>query len=360
MPNILASLRGERSTLSLLSARSAILVVVDGLGAQQLRASSSYARFLTATKVRSIASVFPSTTAAALATITTGVLPGRHGLVGYEALDPAGDRIVNQLTGWDAGMDPATWQRARTGFECAREEGIDAIAVGPARYADTGFSRAVLRGARYVAAQTIAERFEAAAAEVRSGRSLVYLYIPELDQISHRAGWESEEWLHALEEVDSAVRRCVSALPRDVGLVLTADHGSVDVPEHAQILFDHKPGLVDHVRHIGGEPRMRHLYFQPEATADQREAVRERWIAEEGHRARISTREEAIASGQFGEVDPEVAPRIGDLIIAARKRVVYYDSRPADQRSRGMIGQHGSLSEEESQVPWILAGAYSA
>lgn len=368
MPNLLASLGAQTAPEAppalpggrLSPVRSAILVVVDGLGAEQLRAHSAYARFLTQRKLRVISSVFPSTTAAALTTITTGVLPGAHGLVGYEVLDAGRDRLVNQLSGWDAHVRPEDWQRVPTGFETAAARGIESVAIGSARYAGSGFSGAVLRGARYVGAESIPERFERALAEARAGRRLVYVYVPELDQASHRSGGESPAWIEALEEVDGAMRRTVAALPADVGLALTADHGAVDVAEHQQVLFDRTPGLVDGIRHVGGEPRLRQFYLEPDLLAADRERLRAAWEAAEGHRAWVFTREEAVAAGLFGPVDAEVLPRIGDLLVAARKRVAYYDSRPSDQRSRAMIGQHGSMTEAELLVPWLTYGAYAA
>ncbi len=84
----------------------------------------------------------------------------------------------------------------------------------------------------------------------------------------------------------------------------------------------------------------------------------ERWRATEGGRSWITTREDAIDSGWFGpEVAPEVEPRIGDIIVAARKAIAYYDSRSSAGR---MIGQHGSWTNEESSVPLLRFGAFAA
>jgi hypothetical protein len=62
----------------------------------------------------------------------------------------------------------------------------------------------------------------------------------------------------------------------------------------------------------------------------------------------------------FGQVDAEVEPRIGDVIVAARKLIAYYDSREPNQSARQMVGQHGSLTDEELRVPVIRAGAFSS
>ena len=72
----------------------------------------------------SIDAVFPTTTASALATLTTGRVPGSTAWSATRVLDPAHDRVVNQLSGWDDGLDPATWQRRPTVFETAAEAGI--------------------------------------------------------------------------------------------------------------------------------------------------------------------------------------------------------------------------------------------
>ena len=56
--------------------------------------------------------------------------------------------------------------------------------------------------------------------------------------------------------------RSTRALARGTGVVVTADHGMVDVPRHRHVLLAAGDGLVDGVRHIGGEPRMLHLYAE--------------------------------------------------------------------------------------------------
>ncbi|MFB9643906.1 alkaline phosphatase family protein [Agromyces lapidis] len=357
----LASLTGAPNPLGLAPARSAVVVLVDGLGAANLRQRAGHARHLAGSMSKRdvIHTVFPSTTAAALASLTTGTMPGAHGLVGYRTLDREHDRLVNQLNGWDSGMRPETWQLRPTIFESAAAEGVDAVAIGAPRYAESGFTRAVLRGARYVAGQSMADRFEAALGVLDGGvPALVYLYIPELDRAAHADGWESARWLGLLEQLDAEVAAFERRMPRGTGLLVTADHGVVDVPAHRHVFIDAKPELVDGVRHVGGEPRLLQLYFEESLDAASRARLVEHWRAAESDRSWVMTREEAIAAGLFGEVAPEVESRIGELLVAARSGIAYYDRRAADRQAESMIGQHGSLSDEEMRVPLIRRGAY--
>ena len=357
-----ASLAGEANEFALPAASGAVVVLVDGLGAANIQARAGHARFLAGRMSRRdvIRTVVPSTTAAAIASFTTGRMPGEHGLVGYRVFDEARDRLVNQLSGWDAGMVPETWQRSTTRFEEAAERGIRSFAVGAARYADSGFTRAVLRGAEYRAAATIADRFAEARTliEGESG-ALVYLYVPELDQAAHANGWASDRWLGILEELDAELSAFERRMPRGTGLLVTADHGVIDVPAHRHVFIDAKPELLDGVRHVGGEPRFLSLSLEPGLDAAARGALADRWRASEEHRAWVVTRDEAIATGMYGEVADEVRPRIGDLLVIARAGIAYYDRREPNRQAESMIGQHGSLSDEETRVPLVRGGVYT-
>jgi hypothetical protein len=359
LTSCLAAVQSEKNRLGFGSANRIVVVLVDGLGAAALRARAGHARTLTAASGQTIDTVFPTTTAAALASFATGAMPGEHGLVGYSVLDGANDRVVNQLSGWDDCLDPATWQRLPTVFQRARERGLSAVAVGPERFAASGFTQAVLRGAEYRVAASISDRFAVAARWLgESGPpGLLYLYVPELDMIAHALGWESPEWTAQLEEVDSEVRRLSGLLRATDAMVLSADHGIVDIPVTAHLLIDSAPELVDGVRFVAGEPRCLQLHFEPDLSADARGSLVARWRDAESGRAWIATRDEAIAAGWFGAVDPEVVPRIGDLLVAARKNVAYYDGRTATKHSLAMIGQHGSWSPAELQVPLLKFGA---
>lgn len=355
VPQLLDSLTGASDWFA--PARSAVVLLVDGLGRGNLTARAGHARFLVSSMAKRDAArtVFPSTTASALTSLLTGEAPGVHGIVGYRVRIPGTDAAPNQLKGWEtAGLDPHSWQRGAPLLERAAAEGRPCFVVSDARYAGTGFTEAILRGGAFVAGATTAERVEIAAdLAARHPGALVYAYTSDLDVVGHAHGWESDAWAAALERVDDAARLLEQALPADVGAVVTADHGMVDVPRHRQLLIGEGDPLWDGVRIVAGEPRMLHLY------ADEPVAVLDRWRAAEQSRSWVLSRDEAVAAGLFGaRVDPEVAPRIGDVLVAARADVAYYDDRLADKKSQRMIGQHGSLTDRERIVPLIRLGAY--
>ena len=357
MPSCLAALSGQPDSLGFGPALKIIVVVVDGLGTHPLLARAGHARTLASriTRATTIDAGFPSTTASALSTLTTGVAPGIHGMVGYSVLDPANDRVVNQLSGWDELMVPEVWQPVPTVFETAAERGIRSYIVAPEKYRSSGFTRAVLRGAQYIGAASIDDRFEKTRALLDSiATGMVYLYVPELDMAAHAHGNESLEWTQKLEVVDDHVDRFAALLKKGERMLVTADHGGLDIPSRSHVVIEAGSPLLDGVRHMAGEPRCLQLHLEADADAD---AVVSRWSDEEGGRAWVFAREDAIDQGIFGpQVLADARSRMGDVFIAARARIAYYDGRATQHSGRKMIGQHGSFSSEETAIPLVRFG----
>lgn len=332
--------------------RAMVVIVVDGLGHANLKASLGHARTLGSLQSRRIETVIPSTTGAALTTITTGRLPGTHGLVGYKIRHPELG-IVSTLKEWSGIADPRGWQRAVPLFELARNAGIEPYAIGRPAHATGGLTEAILRGTEYLGGQTIDDRFTLAAQVLRSQSSqLLYLYVDELDKVAHADGWQSPAWTRRLEQLDRALDSFLLRLPDDVGVVVLADHGVIDVPAGNRILLD---DVVDVRRYaaVGGEPRMRSIYLRD---TEAQEAHVQELQHVLGKRAWVGTREEAIAADWFGTMNSEVADRLGDVLVAARGFNAFM-LRADGPAALAMVGQHGGLSDEERGVPLLLGGA---
>lgn len=354
------ALSGDTNPLGLSPVKKAAVLVVDGLGAHNLRARKGHARWLhQAWGSRSLVadSGFPSTTATALASLTTGVGAGLHGIVGYTVRDPASGAMINHLKDWSPWVDPATWQRQPTIFERAGASGIPSLALGESRFTGTDFTKAVWRGANFRGVRSLAEQGQAMREFFDAhDRALVYLYWPALDRTGHSQGVDSEAWTHRLEELDADVSALSRLLRGDEGLVVTADHGMVDVPhEHKLILQEDSP-LLTNVAAWGGEPRVPQLYVDsPDAVAD----VHARWAESLGKTARVMTRADVQDSGLLGPVADGVLERLGDVTIAFLDSRVAHRQSVASAASMAMVGQHGSLTAVEREIPVIPVGAWA-
>jgi hypothetical protein len=337
--------------LTLPSAARGVVLLVDGLGDVLLRARSGHApylRSLLADGVR-LSSGFPSTTATSMGSFGTGLAPGTHGLVGYEVLDPDRDVLLNELS-WEPYVDPVAWQPLPTVFEQLVGAGVPVTRIGPHYFDGSGLTESALRGGVFAGAESLDDRVDAAVAACRATpRSLVYVYWGDLDKVGHVHGCQSWEWGEELARVDDAARRLAEQLPADAFLVVTADHGMVDVAMHDRVDLAHEPELASGVHHSGGEPRALHLYCEAGAADD----VAATWAGRLDGRAWVRTRAEALALGWFGPVSPRVLPRIGDVVVATRSDIAIVDSRHHRPQLLALVGLHGSLTPEETAIPFL-------
>ena len=359
--------RASRTRSACRAASGAVVVLVDGLGAANIQARAGHARFLAARMAqarrdphrRSRRRPPPPSRASR---------PGRHAgrarpRRATACSTPAHDRLVNQLNGWDAGMVPETWQRAAdASSRRPRERGIRSFAVGAARYADSGFTHAVLRGAEYRPAATIADRFAearaliAAASRARSSTSTS----PSSTRPRTPTAGSPTAGSAILEELDAELAGFERRMPRGTGLLVTADHGVVDVPAHRHVFVDDEARARSTACATSAASRAAWRSTSspastPRPSAARRRLARRRGASRVGRRR--ATRRSTPAS--TARSPTRCVPRIGD--VHRRRARGHRLLRPprAEPAGGAMIGQHGSLSDEETRVPLVRGGAFT-
>jgi len=351
--SLLASLGMSRepNPLGLLETSRVCLLIVDGLGWELLRDHPAAAPFLSELGVtgRALTSGFPSTTVTSLASLGTGRPPGAHGMLGYQVAVPGTGRLLNGLR-WDDRVDPVTWQPEPTVYERAAAAGIGAYRVAPGAFRNTGLTVATGRGADYRPADTMGALIAQAEAAMREAETaLVTVYHGGLDATGHVFGAGSDAWYYELGHVDKLAEQLASALPPGTLLYVTADHGMVDISPAGRVDADAVTDLRKGVALLGGEPRARHVYAEPGAAGD----VLAAWRDVLGEHAWVVSRDEAVADGWFGPVQPAMAARIGDVVAAAAGGTAIVATQ-AEPRESVLIGMHGSLTTAEQLVPLLV------
>jgi hypothetical protein len=366
VPSVLAALgvSGFENRLGVDPLPGVCILVVDGLGWELIQQHQEEAPFLAEaanSSGRPISTVFPATTSASLASLGTGLPPGEHGLVGYTFAVPGHERAMNSLQ-WELygigpyldlrnELRPEDFQPMPTVLERAVLAGFQVTLVGPVAHANSGLTRAILRGARYVGADGLDQLVEAVAATLTfEGMKSAYAYHPFLDTFGHLRGVSSDEWRDHLLSVDRAAQAIHNRLPPGFGLVVTADHGMVNLGPEDRIDVADVPELMAGVRLLAGEARARHIHTRPGARDD----VLAVWRDKMSDRMWVVSKEEAIGAGWFGpQVSDWVLPRIGDLVAAAFAPVGIFQ-REVDPLQATLIGHHGSMTPVEQRVPFIL------
>lgn len=353
MPSIGAHLRVPDcpdDVLRLPAADRYVVLLIDGLGWQLVRKAVRETPYLSSLlgDARPITSGVPSTTVTSLTSLGTGLPPGQHGMVGYTSRVPSTGEILNALT-WESDLLARTFQSKPTFFERAAAAGVSVSSVALERFAGTGLTEAGLRGADFVPFEH--EKAEDHRIELmvqaahRGSRSLVYAYERELDHCGHVQGCESPTWLEQMIRIDAMCERLRDALPGDVRLIITGDHGMVDIAADHQVVAEDEPILMAGLSALAGEGRFRHLYVDQ----DDPSAVADRWADRLGELAWVRTRDAAIDEGWFGPVDDELRERYGHVLVAMRTDwAVMTRQYP---REFTLVGMHGSLTPAEMLIP---------
>lgn len=363
LPAVLASLgvADEPDVLGLPETGRAVVLLVDGLGAELLRRHAGEAPFLSSLTARPLTAGFPATTVTSLSSLGTGLPPGEHGLTGYTSWVQEVDVAVGWL-GWTPvgssddlreRLVPEQVQPQRTVFERAAAAGIDVTVAAPAQFEGTGLTRAVLRGGRYRGSVTPGDAIAHAVTGSRGGtRSLVYCYTPDLDLTGHVRGVDSDAWRAQLRLVDRFAEELAARLPAGTALHVTADHGMVDVPDGSKVdADDDENGLMAGVLALAGEPRARHVHAHPGAEAE----VLARWQELLADRMWVGTGGDAVALGLLGPVvTPEARARTGDVVAVATGDVAVV-RREVEPFFSALLGQHGALTPDELLVPLLTA-----
>jgi hypothetical protein len=351
LPSVLGALgvTGEHDLLGLPPARRYCVLLIDGLGWNLLRSHQAQAPFLASLPGRAITVGSPTTTATSLTSFGTGLPPGRHGVLGYTTRLPGTTELLNALK-WNPSVDPVAYQPHPTVFERAGRAGVAVTIVGQRRFRTSGLTTVGLRGPGFRGADSLGERVAAAAVGAGEEPALVYVYDGDLDFTGHKAGCASAAWRHQLAIVDRFAEELDESLPPGTVLVVTADHGMVDVGPDSRVDVDDLPELRDGVALVGGEARFRHVYTEPGAEND----VLVRWRIVLDGRADVFSREDAVAAGWFGAVEARVLDRIGDVVASVGGDCAV-EMRSVFPIEASLIGLHGALTADEMLVPLLVS-----
>ncbi|MEH6471672.1 MAG: alkaline phosphatase family protein [Halopseudomonas sp.] len=339
--------------------RPVALLVIDGLGYQFLQRfpASALARHC----VQRLTSVFPTTTAAAVTALALGVPAQQHGISGWFTYLRELGAVVMPLP-----FMPRGGGSVYSDLGISADSMLDARPLlprlnrrvqvsGPGYIADSDFSRALYGNAPKAPHNSLAQLFDQLTKGLKHrGHPLVWGYWTELDGLAHQYGSGSAEVSAHFHQIDRLFEQWLEQLAGSDALVLvTADHGLIDVVDEQRLLLEHHPELEAMLRlPLCGEPRAAFCYLRPGCQRDF-----EQYFAE--HFAdlfEVVASEQLLEQRLFGRGSPSsrLPDRIGDMTVLAKQQAIIND-RLLQERPFLQRGVHGGLSAEELYVPLVMA-----
>lgn len=343
----------------LTGSRNVLLLVLDGLGDHLLKTAGAGQWFRSRRRGR-MTSVFPATTATAIPVFHTGLPPQQHGLTGWymyfrelgsvTAVLPLKPRCSGQPLGPGIDLSPLFPAQPLFGLLDAESWVVTHDSI-----IDSDFNRLHSTGAQRRPYHTLRQLLHRLEEAVKSGpgRKFIYGYYPELDAQAHVHGSASGEVELLLQRLDDEVAALADALAgTDTTLLVTADHGFIDVDPADEVLVSDHPVLEQCLLlPLCGERRVAYCYVEP-----GRQGEFERYVRDAlADRVELVESARLLDEGWFGlgTPHPRLAERIGHYVFVMKGRSTIKDWILGERHHRH-LGVHGGVSEEEMYVPLIM------
>ena len=318
-----------------------VLLLLDGLGWNQLQDHVADMPTLSQFVGSHITTVAPSTTATALTSLTTGLAPGEHGIIGYRV--DMGDTVMNVLRWGDENGDLRRRYPPQQIQPCPPFLGARVPVLSKGELEGSGFTMAHLSGVKPMGWRAASSIPVIVREALQAGEEFVYAYYDGIDKIAHERGF-GDYYRAELRAADSLIADILSVLPSDTVLVVTADHGQVHVGENTIIP---SPDIASLVHHQSGEGRFRWLHARRGRETDLLETCRQyenvAWVV---------TRAQVVDEAWFGpRVSDSIVRRMGDVALVAKEAVSFEE--PLDSGAYELVCRHGSLTADEMLVPLL-------
>jgi len=353
-----------------------IFFLIDGFGWRFFEKYQDHPFFKFIEKngvISKLTSQFPSTTAAHITTIHTGLPVGKHGVFEWFYYEPKIDLIIAPLLYSIAGnqeetnklnnllIKPKDIYPKQTFYQILKKAWIKSYIFQHREYTPSHYSNWVFRGSTKIfpyktITEAIVNLFDLLDKEKE--KSYYFLYFDKIDSISHQYGPSSKQ---AEEEIlsflDIMKRLFLKEFQKhkEVLFLLTADHGQIEVSPKTTFYLNKKlPKIKKWLKTNknsqllvpAGSPRDMFLYVKEEFLDEAFSYLSKRL----NNIALVYKTKDLIKTGLFGEKNSRTfLKRVGNLLLLSigNQTIWWYEKGVFEQR---FFGHHGGLSREEMEI----------
>jgi predicted AlkP superfamily pyrophosphatase or phosphodiesterase len=353
-----------------------VLFMIDGFGwrfFERFQEAAFLQRIARRGTIEKLTSQFPSTTAAHLTTLHSGLPVGVSGIYEWYVYEPAVDQIVAPMlfsysgtrerdTLRAAKVDPSLLYPRGRFYPELKQMGVAPYVYGIRDYTPSTYSRMAMAGAEVLRFNTLSEALinMGLLLEKQTKPSYIHFYFDKIDSICHEYGPDTPQ---ADAEIESFLLLMEHYFERvflgkkKVLFLMTADHGQCEVDPKTTIYLNTEPRFKGVERYLkknrkeqllvpAGSARDMFLFVQEELLEEAQAFLAPRL---EG-KADVVPVESLIADGYFGEeISSRFRERVGNLVILPYRyeSVWWYEKDRFEQR---FYGHHGGLTPQEMET----------
>ena len=359
-----------------------VLFILDGFGLTQFQhynqQTTFFDNFNKKGHVFPITSIYPSQTTNAIATLNTGLTPQEHALFEYFIYMKKPDMIINTLRFEPMNLDHMKTFRSenfshdilyngQTIYEILKGEGIQSYSHMYIRDAYSLCSKVFFKGSTITPSLKSSDLIINLRKTIEKTRGPAYYFVHlgNLDTIAHQYGPQSEEYFTELSQINSLIKNCLinkidKKSSKDTLLVLTSDHGELDVHPEKTTYLNKYPKLMKNLQRNKrgspimptGSPRDIFLHVKNEKILETKKFLTKNL----GKKAKIMETNVALNRELFGirEVSDKFLERAGNLLILPYdKETIWFEHFKG--LKFGSLGHHGGLNQNEMLVPFMAS-----
>ena len=324
-------------------------------------------------RIEKLTSQFPSTTAAHVTTMHTGLTVGQSGVHEWFYYEPLLDRVIAPLlfsfagarerdTLKPTGVDPAVVYPKGTFYPELKNMGVESFNFGIQDYMPSTFSNTIMQGSETKAFKTLSEAFVnlGRLLENQSQPTYIQLYFDKIDALAHEYGPAAPQTEAEIETfllmMEHYFERTFKGKKR-ILFLMTADHGMCEVDPRTTAYLNTDPRFAGFERFVkanragrllipAGSPRDMFLYIKDELVDEAKTFLEKRLAG----KADVVKTEDLISDGYFGaEISQRFCDRVGNLVLLSypTESVWWYEK---DKYEQNFYGHHGGLTPQEMET----------
>ncbi len=328
-------------------------------------------------KVEKLTAQFPSTTAAHITTLHTGMPVGEHGIFEWIYYEPTLDAVIAPLlfsfagtsqrdTLKQVGAKPRRLFPNNTLYQLLKKQGVSSTIFQHREYTPSAYGDVIFSGARSMGYKTLPEALVNLGEALRKSTSGTYfvLYNEKVDAISHEYGPDSPQTTAEIQvflmTMETIFQKALRGSQKRILFLLTADHGQSETDPQTTVYLNREPSFAGIEKFLrtnrqgelivpGGSARDFFLYIRA-GLVDEAQAFLTPRL--EG-RAEVRKVADLMSEGYFGPVlSPKFCARAGDLVILPYRyeSVWWYEKNKHEQKYHG---HHGGLTAQEMEIPLL-------
>jgi hypothetical protein len=355
-----------------------VLFLADGFGwrfFEKFQEMPFLKRLTKGGSVEKLTAQFPSTTAAHVTTIHTGLPVGQSGVYEWFYYEPQVGRIIAPLLFSYAGdterdtlkgvVKAKNLYPKQNLYQELEALGVESHVFGMRDYTPSTYSNVVMKGAKLQSFKSLPEALVnlGQLIEVSAKPTYIHFYFDNVDSTCHKYGPTAPQ---TEGEIEAFLLMMEYFFPRVFGgkkkvlFLMTADHGASEVDPETTVFLNKDKRFKGLERFLktnrngellvpAGSARDMFLYVKDELLDEAQDFLAERLKGE----AEVVTSKWLMENGYFGpEISQKFRASVGNLVILPYRyeSVWWYEKDKFEQR---FYGHHGGLTPQEMEIPLL-------